>query len=219
MFGKAAEPLSPFRAGVLLTLARIPRYEPAAIDVFKRRVTRSGRFSVSAHGSAWVRQQNTIAPSCVDSQDVSAVLRKLVVYSAGSWDIVVPGLVQLGSALVEACPAKDLLMYGPLWADLPLATLAFVTPPHPAALCARVGLCLLRDTFARHRAAQAAIVEQVTSAVCPGKPPHVPKHSCTAPRRSCPAWASWTRDIQCSCPSCACCATPAPTRCLSTARK
>lgn len=40
MFAKSAEPLSVFRCGVLLAVARIPRYETPVLDILRKRVTR-----------------------------------------------------------------------------------------------------------------------------------------------------------------------------------
>ena len=165
MFAKHAEPLSAFRCGVLLAVARIPRHEAPVLDLLRKRVNRFFKFLVSARWSMWLQRHNSLAPSPVDSQDLSVILQRLVAHSAAGWDIVVPALVQLGVSLIEGTPAKDVVIPASMWAGEPLSAMQFVEAPPPPVFVAAVGTRLLRDTFHRHKAARPAVIEQILSRV------------------------------------------------------
>lgn len=161
MFGRNGEPLTPFRCGVLLSVARVARYELQILDIIKKRVAKQCRFATAATHSGWLEAHNALGPSAVDTQDLSGILRALVAHSAHGWDIVVPAIVQLGVLLVEAAPGKGACVFGPLWSEGPLGQVLFVSPPSAVVYMAAIGVLILRDTFYRHKAARPAVLEQV----------------------------------------------------------
>jgi hypothetical protein len=130
------------------------------LDVFRKRVVRHTKFSTMSRRSPWMSGHNGLAPSAVDTQDLSAVFKGIVLNSSLGWDIVVPTLVQLGVSLVETVSGKDTVVPATLWTDEALGGLRFLDAPTAQSFVAAFGLLLLRDTFFRHKAARPAIIEQ-----------------------------------------------------------
>ena len=57
MFSHAVEPLSPFRLGVLLAVARVPRYESTVLELLRKRLQRFARFLHACLTSPWLQHQ------------------------------------------------------------------------------------------------------------------------------------------------------------------
>jgi hypothetical protein len=64
MFTKRLEPLSPFRAGVLLAVARIPRCEAVVLDILRKRLQRYSKFMAASAESPWLQLQVLVTMCC-----------------------------------------------------------------------------------------------------------------------------------------------------------
>lgn len=173
LFAKHGEPLSPFRCGALLAVARLPRCEAGVLDLLRKRIARFAKLRSGMTSSAWLQHQvctaacehpgvlpvhggvgdawrepqNKLAASAVDGQDIAQILYKVVVCSAMGWDIIVPALVQLGTTLMDAAAARDCVSHCGFIEAAGADDTAVVST---SAFTAGVGLRLMQLVFHKH---------------------------------------------------------------------
>ncbi|XP_066558133.1 Fanconi anemia group I protein [Amia ocellicauda] len=150
--GEVGRVLCPFSIALLLSVARIQRYEEQAFDFLKVAIVKSFRDVQVQQGSRFVQDLLTRRPC------VSQMILETVKNSVFGWDHVTQGLVQLGFILMDSFGLKP----GPFGkaAEAPPAN-----PKTPSQHACQLGGRILLESFKMHEPIRTEILEQVLNRV------------------------------------------------------
>ncbi|XP_067090629.1 Fanconi anemia group I protein [Osmerus mordax] len=140
--------LCPFSIALLLSVARIQRYEEQVFDLLKAAITRGFRDEQLLQGSRFL--QDLLPPR----SSVAAMILDTVNNSVFGWDHVIQGLVQLGFILMDAFGPKA-GPFGKTSEGVP------TTAKTPSQLSCRLGGQVLLEGFKIHEPIRGEILEQV----------------------------------------------------------
>ncbi|XP_042328112.1 Fanconi anemia group I protein [Sceloporus undulatus] len=150
--GDPSRALCPFSVTILLSMARIHRFQEQVFDFLKMSIMRSFKDKQFLQGSKFLQD---LAPQCYD---ISAVFLKVVANSVFGWDHVTQGLVDLGFILMDS--------YGP---KRPFGGKGMETnnglSKTPAQQSCKLGADILLETFKVHEMIRSEILEQVLNRV------------------------------------------------------
>ncbi|XP_044521381.1 Fanconi anemia group I protein isoform X2 [Gracilinanus agilis] len=150
--GDANKTICPFSIALLLSVARIQRFEEQVFDLLKTSILKSFKDLQLLHGSKFL-QSLVPQKSCI-----STMILEVVKNSVHSWDHVTQGLVELGFILMDS--------YGPKKIIGGKATEASLAPSKtPSQQACRLGANILLETFKIHEMIRKEIVEQVLNRV------------------------------------------------------
>uniref|UniRef100_A0A4X2KHM0 FA complementation group I n=1 Tax=Vombatus ursinus TaxID=29139 RepID=A0A4X2KHM0_VOMUR len=144
--------ICPFSIALLLSVARIQRFEEQIFDLLKTSILKSFRDLQLLHSSRFL--QNLVPQkSCV-----STMILEVVKNSVHSWDHVTQGLVELGFILMDSYGPKKIL--GGKTTETSL-----VPSKTPSQQACKLGANILLETFKIHEMIRKEIVEQVLNRV------------------------------------------------------
>ncbi|KAJ6662812.1 hypothetical protein lerEdw1_011016 [Lerista edwardsae] len=147
--GKA---LCPFSITILLSVARIHRFEEQVFDFLKTSVMRSFKDHQFLQGSKFLQE---LAPL---QYNISAMIIEVVANSVFGWDHVIRGLVDLGFILMDS--------YGPKKAlGGKIMETNHGVPKTPAQQACKLGADVLLEAFKVHEPIRSEILEQVLNRV------------------------------------------------------
>ncbi|XP_036590710.1 Fanconi anemia group I protein isoform X2 [Trichosurus vulpecula] len=150
--GDANKTICPFSIALLLSVARIQRFEEQVFDLLKTSILKSFRDLQLLHSSKFL--QNLVPQkSCI-----STMILEVVKNSVHSWDHVTQGLVELGFILMDSYGPKKILGGKTTEASL-------VPSKTPSQQACRLGANILLETFKIHEMIRKEIVEQVLNRV------------------------------------------------------
>uniref|UniRef100_A0A7N4NNB5 FA complementation group I n=1 Tax=Sarcophilus harrisii TaxID=9305 RepID=A0A7N4NNB5_SARHA len=150
--GDANKTICPFSIALLLSVARIQRFEEQVFDLLKTSILKSFRDLQLLHTSKFL--QNLVPQkSCI-----STMILEVVKNSVHSWDHVTQGLVELGFILMDSYGPKKILGGKTTEASL-------VPSKTPSQQACRLGANILLETFKIHEMIRKEIVEQVLNRV------------------------------------------------------
>uniref|UniRef100_W5NBC0 FA complementation group I n=1 Tax=Lepisosteus oculatus TaxID=7918 RepID=W5NBC0_LEPOC len=150
--GEVGQALCPFSVALLLSVARIQRYEEQAFELLKAAIVKSFRDSQVQQGSRFA--QDLLPPRCCVSQMLLDTVRN----SVFGWDHVTQGLVQLGFILMDSFGLKP----GPGGKSAEWQHALPKTPPQQAS---QLGGQILLESFKMHEPIRSEILEQVLNRV------------------------------------------------------
>ncbi|KAF0041286.1 hypothetical protein F2P81_007184 [Scophthalmus maximus] len=142
--------LCPFSVALLLSVARIQRYEEQVFDLLKGAIIKSFKDEQLQQGSKFL--QDVLPVHC----SVAHMIKDTVKNSVFGWDHVTQGLVQLGFCLMDTFGPKP----GPFGKTTEKSTTVARTPTQQA--CKLGGQVLLQG-FKMHEPIRGEILEQVLS--------------------------------------------------------
>ncbi|XP_062847269.1 Fanconi anemia group I protein [Trichomycterus rosablanca] len=142
------QPLCPFSIALLLSVARIQRYEEQVFEFLKGAITRNFKDEQVQQGSKFLRD---LLPPC---HSISQMILDTVRNSVFGWDHVTQSLVQLGFILMDMFGPKA----GPFGKTTESHTAAAKTPSQ---LSCKLGGQVLLESFKMHEPIRAEILEQV----------------------------------------------------------
>ncbi|XP_060770995.1 Fanconi anemia group I protein isoform X2 [Neoarius graeffei] len=142
------QPLCPFSIALLLSVARIQRYEEQVFEFLKGAITKNFKDEQAQQGSKFLQD---LLPSC---HSISHMIMDTVRNSVFGWDHVTQSLVQLGFILMDLFGPKA----GPFGksAESPNAT-----AKTPSQLACKLGGQVLLESFKMHEPIRGEILEQV----------------------------------------------------------
>ncbi|KAM6961339.1 Fanconi anemia group I protein [Aplochiton taeniatus] len=140
--------LCPFSIALLLSVARIQRYEEQVFDLLKGAITKSFRDDLLSQGSKFL--QDLLPQRC----SVAQMILNTVKNSVFGWDHVIQGLVQLGFILMDTFGPKA----GPFGKTIEGAA---ATAKSPTQQSCRLGGQVLLESFKMHEPIRGEILEQV----------------------------------------------------------
>ncbi|XP_061773524.1 Fanconi anemia group I protein isoform X2 [Nerophis ophidion] len=140
--------LCPFSVALLLSVARIQRYEEQVFDLLKGSIIKSFKDEQILQGSKFL--QDLLPKHC----SVSQMILDTVKNSVFGWDHVTQGLVQLGFFLMDTFGPKP----GPFGKTTEVSATVARTPTQ---LACKLGGQVLLQGFKMHEAIRGEILEQV----------------------------------------------------------
>ncbi|XP_061825932.1 Fanconi anemia group I protein isoform X2 [Nerophis lumbriciformis] len=140
--------LCPFSVALLLSVARIQRYEEQVFDLLKGSIIKSFKDEQMLQGSKFL--QDLLPKHC----SVSQMILDTVKNSVFGWDHVTQGLVQLGFFLMDTFGPKP----GPFGKTTEVSATVARTPTQ---LACKLGGQVLLQGFKMHEAIRGEILEQV----------------------------------------------------------
>ncbi|XP_061891934.1 Fanconi anemia group I protein isoform X2 [Entelurus aequoreus] len=140
--------LCPFSVALLLSVARIQRYEEQVFDLLKGSIIKSFKDEQMLQGSKFL--QDLLPKHC----SVSQMILDTVKNSVFGWDHVTQGLVQLGFFLMDTFGPKP----GPFGKTTEVSATVARTPTQ---LACKLGGQVLQQGFKMHEAIRGEILEQV----------------------------------------------------------
>ncbi|XP_008118382.2 Fanconi anemia group I protein isoform X1 [Anolis carolinensis] len=150
--GDPSRALCPFSVTILLSMAKIHRFEEQVFDFLKASIMRSFKDKQFLQGSKFLQD---LAPQ---RYDISAVFLEVVANSVFGWDHVTQGLVDLGFVLMDS--------YGP---KKPFGGKGTETnhglSKTPAQQSCKLGADILLEAFKVHELIRSEILEQVLNRV------------------------------------------------------
>ncbi|XP_028814789.1 Fanconi anemia group I protein isoform X2 [Denticeps clupeoides] len=146
--GEPSKVLCPFGVALLLSVARIQRYEEQVFDFLKGAITKRFKDDQALQNSRFL--QDLIPQSCSVGQMILDTVRN----SVFGWDHVTKGLVELGFMLMDSFGPKA----GAFGKALEGSTALAKTPNQ---LACRLGGQVLLDGFKMHEPIRGEILEQV----------------------------------------------------------
>ncbi|KAI1904108.1 hypothetical protein AGOR_G00002290 [Albula goreensis] len=146
--GEVGGGLCPFSIALLLSVARIQRYEEQVFELLKAAVIRSLKDEQVHSGSMFVQ---TLLPQ---SRGVSQMILDTVRNSVFGWDHVTQGLVQLGFILMDSFGPRP----GPFGKSSEAQTGGAKSPTQQAC---QLGRLILLESFKLHEPIRSEILEQV----------------------------------------------------------
>uniref|UniRef100_A0A9J8AW20 FA complementation group I n=1 Tax=Cyprinus carpio carpio TaxID=630221 RepID=A0A9J8AW20_CYPCA len=142
------DPLCPFSIALLLSVARIQRYEEQVFEFLKGAVTKNFKDDQIQHSSKFLQE---LLPQC---NSISDMILDTVKNSVFGWDHVTQGLVQLGFILLDS--------FGPKAGAFGKVTEGTSsTAKTPNQLACRLGGQVLLESFKMHEPIRGEILEQV----------------------------------------------------------
>ncbi|KAL7858332.1 hypothetical protein AOLI_G00184340 [Acnodon oligacanthus] len=141
-------PLCPFSIALLLSVARIQRYEEQVFEFLKGAVTKNFKDEQVRQGSKLLQD---LLPPC---HSTSQMILDTVKNSVFGWDHVTQSLVQLGFILMDSFGPKA----GPFGKSIEAPT---TTAKTPSQLACRLGGQVLQESFKLHEPIRGEILEQV----------------------------------------------------------
>ncbi|KAL6474155.1 hypothetical protein MHYP_G00177160 [Metynnis hypsauchen] len=142
------QPLCPFSIALLLSVARIQRYEEQVFEFLKGAITKNFKDEQVQQGSKLVQD---LLPPC---HSTSQMILDTVKNSVFGWDHVTQSLVQLGFILMDS--------FGPKAGLFGKSTEApTTTAKTPSQLACRLGGQVLQESFKLHEPIRGEILEQV----------------------------------------------------------
>ncbi|XP_043934143.1 Fanconi anemia group I protein [Protopterus annectens] len=150
--GDASKILCPFTVALVLSVARIHRFEEQVFDFLKTVIIKSFKDSQLRQNSKFL--QDLIPQQCSVAETVLETVRN----SVFGWDHVTQGLVELGFMLMDSFGPKIVL--GGKVCDINPTVLKT-----PAQHACRLGATILLETFKVHEAIRSEILEQVLNRV------------------------------------------------------
>ncbi|KAM4619355.1 Fanconi anemia group I protein [Polymixia lowei] len=147
-FKTSYEDLCPFSIALLLSVARIQRYEEQVFDLLKGAITKSFKDEHLQQGSKFL--QDVLPQHC----SVARMILDTVKNSVFGWDHVTQGLVQLGFFLMDTFGPRP----GPFGKTSEGSTTIAKTPTQQAC---RLGGQVLLEGFKMHEPIRGEILEQV----------------------------------------------------------
>ncbi|RXN22550.1 Fanconi anemia group I isoform X1 [Labeo rohita] len=145
-----SDPLCPFSIALLLSIARIQRYEEQVFEFLKGAITKNFKDDQIQHSSKFLQE---LLPQC---NSVSDMILDTVKNSVFGWDHVTQGLVQLGFILMDSFGPKA-GAFGKVSSSEGTSTTA-KTPNQQAC---RLGGQVLLESFKMHEPIRGEILEQV----------------------------------------------------------
>uniref|UniRef100_A0A9J7XSE0 FA complementation group I n=1 Tax=Cyprinus carpio carpio TaxID=630221 RepID=A0A9J7XSE0_CYPCA len=143
-----SDPLCPFSIALLLSVARIQRYEEQVFEFLKGAVTKNFKDDQIQHSSKFLQE---LLPQC---NSISDMILDTVKNSVFGWDHVTQGLVQLGFILLDS--------FGPKAGAFGKVTEGTSsTAKTPNQLACRLGGQVLLESFKMHEPIRGEILEQV----------------------------------------------------------
>ncbi|XP_004577990.2 Fanconi anemia group I protein [Ochotona princeps] len=144
--------LCPFSIALLLSLARIQRFEEQVFDLLKTSVIKSFKDLQLLQGSKFL--QNLVPHrTCV-----SAMILEVINHSVHCWDHVTQGLVDLGFILMDSYGPKKIL-------DGKTTETSSGLSRMPSQQACKLGASILLETFRIHEMIRQEILEQVFNRV------------------------------------------------------
>uniref|UniRef100_H3C4X9 FA complementation group I n=1 Tax=Tetraodon nigroviridis TaxID=99883 RepID=H3C4X9_TETNG len=140
--------LCPFSVALLLSVARIQRYEEQVFDILKATIIRNFKDEQLLQGSDVMK---TLVPDC---PNVAQMILETVRNSMFGWDHVTQGLVQLGFVLMDGFGPKP----GPFGKTAEGSGAVARTPAQQAC---KLGRQVLLEGFKMHEPVRGEILEQV----------------------------------------------------------
>ncbi|XP_066523635.1 Fanconi anemia group I protein [Hoplias malabaricus] len=141
-------PLCPFSVALLLSVARIQRYEEQVFEFLKGAITKNFKDEQIQQGSKFLLD---LLPPC---RSISQMILDTVKNSVFGWDHVTQSLVQLGFILMDYFGPKP----GPFGKTTENSTTIAKTPSQ---LACRLGGQVLLESFKMHESIRVEILEQV----------------------------------------------------------
>ncbi|XP_072525777.1 Fanconi anemia group I protein [Salminus brasiliensis] len=142
------QPLCPFSIALLLSVARVQRYEEQVFEFLKGAITKNFKDEQVLHGSKLLQD---LLPPC---HNISQMILDTVKNSVFGWDHVTQSLVQLGFILMDSFGPKA----GPFGKTTEAPNTAAKTPSQ---LACRLGGQVLLESFKMHEPIRGEILEQV----------------------------------------------------------
>uniref|UniRef100_A0A672NW62 Fanconi anemia group I protein-like n=1 Tax=Sinocyclocheilus grahami TaxID=75366 RepID=A0A672NW62_SINGR len=143
-----SDPLCPFSIALLLSVARIQRYEEQVFEFLKGTITKNFKDDQIQHSSKFLQE---LLPQC---NSISNMILDTVKNSVFGWDHVTQGLVQLGFILMDS--------FGPKAGAFGKVTEGTSsTAKTPNQLACRLGGQVLLESFMMHEPIRGEILEQV----------------------------------------------------------
>uniref|UniRef100_A0AAR2JNE5 FA complementation group I n=1 Tax=Pygocentrus nattereri TaxID=42514 RepID=A0AAR2JNE5_PYGNA len=142
------QPLCPFSIALLLSVARIQRYEEQVFEFLKGAVMKNFKDEQVQQGSKLLQD---LLPPC---HSASQMILDTVKNSVFGWDHVTQSLVQLGFILMDSFGPKA----GPFGKNTEAPT---TTAKTPSQLACRLGGQVLQESFKLHEPIRGEILEQV----------------------------------------------------------
>ncbi|XP_039521915.1 Fanconi anemia group I protein isoform X3 [Pimephales promelas] len=142
-----SDPLCPFSIALLLSVARIQRYEEQVYEFLKGAITKNFKDDQIQHSSKFLQE---LLPQC---NSVSDMILDTVKNSVFGWDHVTQGLVQLGFILMDS--------FGPKAGPFGKVTEGTSTTKTPNQQACRLGGQVLLESFKMHEPIRGEILEQV----------------------------------------------------------
>nr|XP_055048515.1 Fanconi anemia group I protein [Misgurnus anguillicaudatus]XP_055048516.1 Fanconi anemia group I protein [Misgurnus anguillicaudatus] len=143
-----SDPLCPFSIALLLSVARIQRYEEQVFEFLKVAITKNFKDDQIQQSSKFLQD---LLPQC---NSVSDMILDTVKNSVFGWDHVTQGLVQLGFMLMDS--------FGPKAGVFGKATdVVSAVAKTPNQLACRLGGEVLLESFKMHEPIRGEILEQV----------------------------------------------------------
>ncbi|TSK45830.1 Fanconi anemia group I protein [Bagarius yarrelli] len=142
------QPLCPFSIALLLSVARIQRYEELVFEFLKGAIIKNFKDEQAQQGSKFLQD---LLPSC---HSISHMIMDTVRNSVFGWDHVTQSLVQLGFILMDLFGPKA----GPFGRTTEIPT---ATAKTPSQLACKVGGQILLESFKTHEPIRGEILEQV----------------------------------------------------------
>ncbi|XP_043084247.1 Fanconi anemia group I protein isoform X2 [Puntigrus tetrazona] len=143
-----SDPLCPFSIALLLSVARIQRYEEQVFEFLKGAITKNFKDDQIQDSSKFLQE---LLPQC---NSISNMILDTVKNSVFGWDHVTQGLVQLGFILMDS--------FGPKAGAFGKVTEATSsTTKTPNQLACRLGGQVLLESFKMHEPIRGEILEQV----------------------------------------------------------
>ncbi|XP_048014628.1 Fanconi anemia group I protein [Megalobrama amblycephala] len=142
-----SDPLCPFSIALLLSVARIQRYEEQVFEFLKSAITKNFKDDQIQHSSKFLQE---LLPQC---NSVSNMILDTVKNSVFGWDHVTQGLVQLGFILMDS--------FGPKAGAFGKVTEGTSTTKTPNQQACRLGGQVLLESFKMHEPIRGEILEQV----------------------------------------------------------
>ncbi|KAK6475043.1 Fanconi anemia group I protein-like isoform X1 [Huso huso] len=150
--GEVGKMLCPFNIALVLSMARIHRFEEQVSDFLKTTIIKCFRDSQIQQGSKFI--QELVPLHC----SVSDMIMETVKNSVFGWDHVTQGLVELGLMLMDSFGPKP----GPFGK---VAESNHNAPKTPAQQACRLGAQILLETFKVHEPIRIEVLEQVLNRV------------------------------------------------------
>ncbi|XP_007479412.1 Fanconi anemia group I protein isoform X2 [Monodelphis domestica] len=150
--GDANKTICPFSIALLLSVARIQRFEEQVFDLLKTSILKSFRDLQLLHGSKFL--QSLVPQKCC----ISTMILEVVKNSVHSWDHVTQGLVELGFILMDSYGPKKII-------GGKVTEASFAPSKTPSQQACRLGANILLETFKIHEMIRKEIVEQVLNRV------------------------------------------------------
>ncbi|KAK3558477.1 hypothetical protein QTP86_018127 [Hemibagrus guttatus] len=142
------QPLCPFSIALLLSVARIQRYEEQVFEFLKGAIIKNFKDEQAQQGSKFLQD---LLPSC---HSISHMIMDTVRNSVFGWDHVTQSLVQLGFILMDLFGPKA----GPFGKTIEIPT---ATAKTPSQLACKLGGQVLLECFKMHEPIRGEILEQV----------------------------------------------------------